>query len=231
MKHLRPALMITVIFVIVTGFIYPAIVTGLGQLLFHNQANGSIHMVNGKAVGSDLIGQQWSSAKYFHGRPSVTINASTGTPQPYSADNSSGSNLGPTNGSLLNGNGSQVTIADGTPVPANATPVAGQKNTYTIPGSYAGVNNYADQFRKENHLSADTKVPSDMVTASASGLDPDISPESAYLQVDRVAQERGLDPAKVKQLVTDHIDGRFLWIFGEPHVNVLNLNIALDQLQ
>jgi K+-transporting ATPase ATPase C chain len=230
MKHIRPAIMLTIIFAIVTGFLYPGIVTGLAQLLFNNQANGSIHYVNGKAVGSDLIGQYWTSPKYFHGRPSATANPSTGAPAPYEADNSTFSNLGPTNKALLNGNGSTVTIAQGTPVPTNGTPVAGQKNTYYVPGTYLGVNNYAAQFRKDNNLSDSTPLPSDIVTASASGLDPDISPEAAYLQAARVAQVRGLDVNRVKQLVTDSVQGRFLWIFGEPHVNVLNLNLALDQL-
>jgi K+-transporting ATPase ATPase C chain len=185
--------MITILFAIVTGFIYPGIVTGVGQLLFPSQANGSLVYSNGKPVGSALIGQYWTSARYFHGRPSAT------SPAPYSADSSGASNLGPTNSKLVGG---QETVSA-----------------------------YADQFRKENGLSADTPLPSDIVTASGSGLDPDISPEAAYLQAKRVAQTRGLSVDRVKQLVTDHTQGRFLWIFGEPHVNVLDLNLALDQLK
>ncbi|GCE16533.1 potassium-transporting ATPase subunit C [Dictyobacter kobayashii] len=231
MKHIRPAIMITLLFVIVTCVFYPAVVTGLGQLIFPSQANGSLVYANGKPVGSILIGQYWTSTKYFHGRPSATANPSSGSSSPYEADNSAGSNLGPTNGSLLNGNGSQVVITKGTPVPANATPVAGKKNTYYVPGTYLGVNNYADQFRKDNGLSASTPLPSDIVTASGSGLDPDVSPEAALLQVNRVASVRGLDANRVKQLVNDNIQGRFLWVFGEPHVNVLDLNLALDQLK
>ena len=231
MKHIRPAIMLTILFVIVTGFIYPAIVTGIGQLLFNNQANGSIHYVNGQAIGSDLIGQYWTSSKYFHGRPSATTNPADGSPSPYHADNSLGSNLGPTNGALLNGNGTTVTLGSGTPVPANATPVAGQKNTYSIPGTYLGINNYAAQFRKENNLPDNAPLPADIVTASASGLDPDISPEAALLQVARVAQVRGLSESRVHQLVLDNEEGRFLWLFGDPHVNVLKLNLALDQLK
>jgi potassium-transporting ATPase KdpC subunit len=231
MKHIRPALVLTLLFVILTGFIYPGIVTVLGQVFFHDQANGSILTQNGQPIGSALIGQYWTSEKYFHGRPSATINPATGLPSPYEADNSAASNLGPTNGALLNGNGTTVTIAKGTPVPANATPVAGQKNTYYVSGTYLGINNYAAQFRKENHLSDNTPLPSDIVTASASGLDPDISPEAALLQVGRIAQVRGLSEDSVRQLVLNHEEGRFLGIFGEPYINVLNLNLALDQLK
>ncbi|HTK07096.1 MAG TPA: potassium-transporting ATPase subunit C [Ktedonobacteraceae bacterium] len=231
MKHIRPAIMITIIFAIVTGFIYPGIVTAIGQVLFNHQANGSIVYANGQPVGSDLIGQYWTSSKYFHGRPSATANPSTGNPSPYEADNSTASNLGPTNGALLNGNGKDVTLNPGDPVPAGATPVAGQKNTYYVPGTYLGVDNYAAQFRKENDLAPNTPLPSDIVTASGSGLDPDISPDAAYLQVNRVAQVRGLDANQVKQLVSNQVQGRFLGIFGDPYVNVLNLNLALDQLK
>lgn len=226
--HLRPAIVITVLFTILTGLIYPGVVTALAQLIFPYQANGSLLMINGKTIGSDIIGQYWTSAKYFHGRPSATLSASTGSPAPYSADNSSASNLGPTNAQLINGNGSQVTIAKGTPVPANATPVAGQANTYYIPGTYLGVKNYADQFRKENGLAPNTQLPSDIVTASGSGLDPDISVEATLLQVNRIATARGLSADTVRQLVNSHIQGRFLGIFGEPYINVLELNLALD---
>ena len=195
-KHIRPALMLTILFVIVTGIVYPGIVTGIAQVLFPNQANGSLVYANGQPIGSELIGQYWTSSKYFHGRPSATSNPSTGQSSPYEADNTTASNLGPTNSKLV-----------------------------------ANVANYADQFRKENDLSPHTPLPSDIVTTSASGLDPDISPEAAYLQAARVARVRHLDGNRVKQLVTDHIGGRFLWIFGEPHVNVLDLNLALDQLK
>jgi K+-transporting ATPase ATPase C chain len=230
-KYIRPAVVLTVLLTILTGLIYPGVVTVLAQLIFPYQANGSLLYVNGKLVGSDLIGQYWTSPKYFHGRPSVTVNPSTGTPEPYAADNSSASNLGPTNGSLITGNGSEVTVAAGTPVPAGATPVAGKKDTYYVPGTYLGVRNYVDQFRKENGLAPNTPVPVDMVTASGSGLDPDISVEGALLQVNRVAHVRGLSPDVVQKLVMDHVQGRFLGIFGEPFVNVLGLNLALDALK
>ncbi|MBO0784297.1 MAG: potassium-transporting ATPase subunit KdpC [Ktedonobacteraceae bacterium] len=198
-KYVRPAIMLTLLLTITTGLVYPGIVTGLAQLIFPYQANGSLHTVDGKVIGSDLIGQYWTATKYFHGRPSATLNPG-GTPQPYSADNSAASNLGPTNKQLIDGNG----------------------------GTYQGVKNYADQFRKENGLAPNAPLPSDIVTASGSGLDPDISVEAALLQVNRIAQARGLNAGTVKQIVENHIQGRFLWIFGEPHVNVLDLNLALD---
>jgi potassium-transporting ATPase KdpC subunit len=230
-RYIRPAVVLTLLLTILTGLIYPGVVTVLAQLIFPYQANGSLHYVNGKLVGSDLIGQYWTSSKYFHGRPSVTLNPSTGTPEPYAADNSSASNLGSTNQALLTGNGSEVTVAAGTPVPAGATPVAGKKNTYYVPGTYPGVQNSVDQFRKENGLAPNTPVPVDMVTASGSGLDPDISVEGALLQVGRVARVRGLSQDVVQKLVMDHVQGRFLGIFGEPYVNVLEVNLALDALK
>ncbi|GAC1389450.1 MAG: K(+)-transporting ATPase subunit C [Ktedonobacteraceae bacterium] len=229
--YVRPAIAMMLLFTIITGLIYPGIVTALAQLIFPYQANGSLHTVNGKVIGSDLIGQYWTSTKYFHGRPSATASSATGSPAPYSADNSSASNIGPTNGYLTGGNGTQVTVTAGTPAPAGSTPVAGRKNMYYVPGTYAGVKNYADQFRKENGLAPNTPLPSDIVTASGSGLDPDISVEAANLQVNRIAQVRGLSVSKVQQMVNDHIHGRFLGIFGEPYINVLELNLALDGKQ
>lgn len=229
-KYIRPAVVLTLLLTVLTGLIYPGVVTVLAQLIFPYQANGSLHYVNGKLVGSDLIGQYWTSSKYFHGRPSATLNPN-GTPSPYEADNSAASNLGPTNGQLINGNGSEVTITAATPVPAGATPVAGKKNTYYVPGTYLGVQNYVDQFRKENGLAPNTPVPVDMVTASGSGLDPDISIEGALLQVNRVARARGLSPDVVQKVVMDNVHGRFLGIFGEPYVNVLEINLALDTLK
>jgi potassium-transporting ATPase KdpC subunit len=201
-NSLRPAIVIALLLIVVTGLIYPGIVAALAQVLFPYQANGSLQTVNGQIVGSDLIGQQWTSPRYFHGRPSATLNAA-GTPQPYAADNSAASNLGPTNKQLINGNG----------------------------GTYLGVKNYAEQFRKENGLASNTPLPSDIVTASGSGLDPDISVEAALLQVSRVAHVRGMDQTVVRKIVMDHIQGRFLGILGEPYVNVLALNLALDNVK
>jgi len=229
-RYLRPAVVIALLLTVLTGLIYPGVITAIAQLIFPYQANGSLHTVNGKVIGSDLIGQQWTLPKYFHGRPSATVNLN-GAPAPYEADNTTASNLGPTSSSLINGNGSEVTIAQGTPVPAGATPVAGKKDTYYVPGTYLGVKNYADQFRQENNLAPNAPVPVDMVTASGSGLDPDISIEGALLQVNRIARVRGMSPATVQQIVNDHIHGRFLGIFGEPYVNVLEVNLALDGLK
>ncbi len=195
-KYLRPAVVLTLLLTILTGLLYPGVVTVLAQLIFPYQANGSLHYVNGKLVGSDLIGQYWTSSKYFHGRPSVTVNPSTGTPEPYAADNSTASNLGPTNSVLIK------TV---------------QKNVAEL--------------KKENPNAPPGPVPVDLVTSSGSGLDPDISIAGALYQVPRVAQARGLSQDKVKQLVMNNVTGRFLGIFGEPFVNVLDLNLALDALK
>ena len=195
-KYLRPAIVITVLLTIVTGFIYPGIVTGLAQLIFPNQANGSLVYANGKLVGSELIGQYWTAPQYFHGRPSVTVNPNTGTPEPYAADNSSASNAGPTNASYIQ-----------------------------------TVQQRTAELKKENPNAPAGPVPVDLVTASGSGLDPDISLAGAYYQVPRIAQARGLSQDQVTQVINDHVQGRFLWIFGEPSVNVLDLNLALDALK
>jgi potassium-transporting ATPase KdpC subunit len=192
-RHLVPAIVLTLIFAAVTGLVYPGIVTGLAQLIFPNQANGSLRTVNGQVIGSDLIGQYWTSVRYFHGRPSATLSDDGSKAQPYNAENSAGSNLGPTNAKLIK-----------------------------------TVQQRTAELQKEN---PGVPVPVDLVTASASGLDPDITPAGAYFQVPRIARERGLSQDTVRQLVDTNITGRFLGIFGEPYVNVLNLNIALDALK
>lgn len=193
-KYLRPAVVITLLLTIVTGFLYPGMVTGLAQVFFPYQANGSLHYVNGKLVGSDLIGQYWSKPEYFHGRPSATLNLQ-GTPTPYEADNSGASNLGPTSATLVQ----------------------------TVQQRVAAI-------KKENPA-MQGPVPVDLVTASASGLDPDISIAGALYQAPRIAKARGLSLAQVQQVITSHEQGRFLWIFGEPYVSVLDLNLALDALK
>ena len=195
-KYIRPAVVLTLLLTILTGLIYPGVVTAIAQLVFPYQANGSLHYVNGKLVGSDLIGQYWTSAKYFHGRPSATVSAATGTPAPYAADNSTASNLGPTSKVLIQ----------------------------TVQQNVA-------ELKKENPNAPRGPVPVDLVTASGSGLDPDISIAAALYQVPRIAAARGLSRNIVQQLIMDHVHGRFLGIFGEPYLNVLELNLTLDALK
>jgi potassium-transporting ATPase KdpC subunit len=195
-KYIRPAVVITLLFTVLTGLIYPGILTALGQLIFPYQANGSLVTVNGKVIGSALIGQYWTSPKYFHGRPSATLNPTSGTPSPYEADYSSASNLGPTNKVLVQ-----------------------------------NVQQRVAELKKENPNAPPGPVPVELVTTSGSGLDPDISIAGALYQVPRVAAARGLSQAVVTQLVLNHVTGRFLGIFGEPYVNVLDLNLALDALK
>jgi potassium-transporting ATPase KdpC subunit len=193
-KYLRPAVVLTLLLTIVTGFLYPGVVTGLAQLFFPYQANGSlIRASNGQVIGSELIGQYWTLPQYFHGRPSATVSATTGKPEPYAADNSSASNLGPTSATLVK----------------------------TVQQRVAEV-------KKENPNAPPGPVPVDLVTASGSGLDPDISVAAALYQVPRIAQMRGLSQSVVTQLVMDHVTGQFLGIFGEQYVNVLDLNLALE---
>ncbi|HLI71723.1 MAG TPA: potassium-transporting ATPase subunit KdpC [Ktedonobacteraceae bacterium] len=196
-KYLRPAIVLTLLLIILLGFIYPGVVTGLAQLIFPYQANGSlIRASNGQIIGSELIGQYWTLPKYFHGRPSATVNPQTGTPEPYAANNSSASNAGPTSASYIQ----------------------------TVQQRVA-------ELKKENPNAPPGPVPVDLVTASGSGLDPDISIAGALYQAPRVAQARGLSLAQVQQLIYSHETGRFLGIFGEPYVNVLDLNLALDALK
>lgn len=185
----RISLVAMVVFTLFCGLIYPGVVTLLGQVLFPHQANGSLIEVNGKKVGSELIGQPFDDPKYFWGRPSAT------SPFAYNAGNSSGSNLGPTN-----------------------------------PAFISSIKANVDAQRKANPDMADKPVPMDLVTASASGLDPHISPAGAEYQVARVAKVRGLDVAKVRELVAQNTQGRFLGFIGDPGVNVLKLNLALDAM-
>jgi potassium-transporting ATPase KdpC subunit len=195
--QLRPAVISMIAFTVLTGAAYPAIVTGIAQGLFPSEANGSLIVRDGKVVGSALIGQNFASARYFHPRPSATSAPDPKDPTktvdaPYNASNSSGSNLGPINGKLVE-----------------------RLKTDTAALRTAG---------------ATGSLPVDAVTTSASGLDPDISPETARLQVAGVAKERGLSEARVRALVDGHVEGRSLGLIGEPRVNVLQLNLDLDRL-
>ena len=185
-SHIRPAFVLLVALSVLTGLVYPAVVTGIAQLVFPRQANGSLIVKDGKVVGSSLIGQPFDDPKYFWGRPSAT------SPFPYNAASSSGSNQGPTN-------------------PALAEAVKGRIEALRA----------ADPDNK-------APVPVDLVTASGSGLDPHISPAVALYQVHRVAKARKLDEAAVQRLVEQHTEGRQLGFLGEPRVNVLALNLALD---
>jgi K+-transporting ATPase ATPase C chain len=192
--ELLRALRLTLVVAVVTGLIYPFVITGISQVVFHDQANGSLIVKHGQIVGSKLIGQNFSDPMYFFGRPSATVNQNDATKSdPYNAANSAGSNLASSNKVLIE---------------RVAKAVA--------------------QIRKENNLPADSMVPVDLVTTDFSGFDPDITEAGALTQVNHVATARNLDPVKVRALVEKYVQGRSLGIFGEPHVNVLALNMALD---
>jgi potassium-transporting ATPase KdpC subunit len=185
-NQLRPAIAVTLVLMVLTGVIYPGVVTGIAQLVFPQQANGSLVTRNGQVIGSELIGQSFAGARYFHPRPSAAGNG-------YDDTLSTGTNKGPTDRKL-----------------ADTLIAAAVDSVVKLDGAARG------------------HVPADLVTSSASGLDPHISPASALLQVDRVARARALDPAAVRALVDRHIEGRQFGFFGEPRVNVLLLNLALD---
>ena len=187
-NEIKSSVVMVIVMTVITGIAYPLLVTGAAQVLFPHQANGSLIMKDNKPLGSELIGQPFSSPKYFWSRPSAT------SPKPYDSSSSSGSNLGPTNQALLDAVADRIKAlreAD----PGNAAP-----------------------------------VPVDLVTASGSGLDPHISPAAAYYQAERVARARHLDPKRVRSLIAVHTESRQFWIFGEPRVNVLKLNLELDTL-
>jgi potassium-transporting ATPase KdpC subunit len=197
LNQIRPAILMIVVMTVITGLIYPLGMTGIAQILFPHRANGSLIDKGGKIIGSEIIGQNFTSDKYFHGRPSATTEPDPKDPTktiavPYAADNSTGSNLGPTSKALVD-----------------------------------RVKGDAAKLQTEN---PSVPVPVDLVTTSASGLDPDITPAAAFFQVPRVAKARRIPEARLHDLVEAHIEKRFLGVVGEPHVNVLELNLALDAL-
>ena len=196
LKEFRPAIVFVVALTVITGLLYPFAMTGIAGVVFPYQAQGSLIERDGKVVGSALIGQDFTSAGYFHGRPSATVapdpNDSTKTvPAPYNAANSGGSNLGPTNKALID-----------------------------------RVQGDVEKLQQEN---PSAQVPIDLVTTSGSGLDPDISPAAALFQVPRVAKARNMPEDRVRQLVDEHVEGGTLGFLGEPRINVLALNLALDR--
>lgn len=196
LNTLRPAFVLLVLLTGITGLAYPLAMTGAAQVLLPVEANGSLVVKNGTVVGSALIGQTFTSDRYFHGRPSATTgtdpaDASKTVPQPYNATNSMGSNLGPTNPALMD----------------------------RVKGDMAAL-------KAENPGAA---VPVDLVTTSASGLDPDISPEAALFQVPRIARAHGLNEDVLRRLVAHETDAPTFGLLGEPRVNVLALNLALDR--
>ena len=197
LRQIRPAIVVLIALTVITGLVYPLAMTGIAQVIFPYQAQGSLIERDGKVVGSELIGQVFESDKYFHGRPSATTapdpkDPTKTVPAPYNAANSGGSNLGPSNKALID-----------------------------------RVKGDMDKLKAEN---PSMSVPADLVTTSASGLDPDISPEAAFFQIPRVAKARNLPQERIRQLVEDHTDGRLFGLLGEPRVNVLKLNLALDQI-
>jgi len=197
LREIRPAIVVLVALTLICGLVYPLAMTGIAQVLFPHQAQGSLIERNGTVVGSELIGQQFDSDKYFHGRPSATTAPDPKDPTktiaaPYNALNSGGSNLAPSNKALVD-----------------------------------RVKGDIDKLKAEN---PSMPVPADLVTTSASGLDPHISPEAALFQVPRIAKARSLPEERIRQLIADHTEDRLFGLLGEPRVNVLELNLALDQL-
>lgn len=207
-KQLKPAILSVFAFTVLCGFVFPFLIAAIAQVTMPDRANGSLITRNGAIIGSELIGQNFSKPEYFHPRPSA---AGAG----YDGALSGGTNLGPSSGKLING--IHNTLPDGS----------------DDPGNYEGIRDLAIAYRLENDLPENAAVPADAVTRSASGLDPQISPANAALQVQRVAKARGFDDItaqRLAELVGRHTEGRTFGFLGEPRVNVLLLNLALDSL-
>lgn len=203
LAHIVPSIRATIVLGLFTGLLFPLAITGLSQLMFPGQANGSlIRDSSNRIIGSQLIGQNFTQPKYFHPRPSA---AGSG----YAGEASSGTNLGPTSAKLING-------------------LPDDPATKDVAESYAGIKQLAEQYRKDNNMRSDEAVPVDAVTRSSSGLDPDISLANALLQARRVAQARSLPKEVVEDKVKHSVEQRTFGFIGEPRVNVLTLNLALD---
>jgi K+-transporting ATPase ATPase C chain len=194
LDYLRPAIVLTLVLTLIVGIAYPLVITGIAQVLFNNQAHGSLVTKNGQVVGSSQIGQNWTDPKYFHGRPSATLSNDGSQSQPYNSANSSASNNGPTSSNLQ-------------------AEVQAELKLLQEDEACNGPN---------------VQIPVDLVTSSGSGLDPDISVAGAMYQACRIARERGMSLAAVQQLIQNHVHDRTLEVLGEPYVNVLELNLALE---
>jgi potassium-transporting ATPase KdpC subunit len=239
LKELKPAFMMMLVMTILTGLVYPAVITGIAQVVFRDQANGSLMVSNGQVVGSRLIGQNFTKPEYFHPRPSA---AGTG----YDPTASAGSNLGPTSAKLINGTTkmdekkNEVVDFDGiknrivhycveNDIPYDSSmPLDGFKDAQGNLDDVKLIKAFNDA-RAPLVFTPKTPIPADAVTASASGLDPHISPGNAQAQAARVAKARGIPVEQVQTVMAQHTDGRSLGFLGEPRVNVLPLNLALDQ--
>lgn len=205
-KQIIISIRITIIMLLIVCGAYPLLIWGISQAAFHHQANGSLVTdAQGKVVGSELLAQSFTKPEYFHPRPSAAGNG-------YDPTASSGTNLGPTSDKLINGIHKKL------------------PNGKDDPNNFDGVKDLAAAYRKENNLESKALVPVDAVTRSASGLDPHISPANAALQIPRVAKARGISEDKLKKLVNACMQGRSLGFLGEPNVNVLKLNLALDKV-
>ena len=239
LKELGPGFRLTLIFTILTGLLYPAVMTGVSELIFPKQANGSLVTVGGKVVGSSLIGQPFAKPEYFHPRPSAAGNG-------YDATASGGSNLGPTSAKLLHGTTkmddkkNEVVDFDGISLRVvhycvdndipyeSSVPLDQFKDSHGDLDDVKLIKAFNDD-KTPLRFTPKTPIPQDAVTASASGLDPHISPANAETQAGRVAKARGVSADQVKQLIPQFTDRADLGFLGEPRVNVLMLNIALDQ--